>query len=97
MVSITSDTTRVHTAGFTLQGGVKLLAKIMRSFMGVDGNALTLAARVLHKCCLASPLMQQSLIKEKVWAWGGNASPLPSCNRASSRRRCKLGRDESKC
>ena len=33
-----------------LQGGVKLLAKIMRTFVGIDVNALTLAVRVLHRC-----------------------------------------------
>ena len=49
-----------------IQGGVKLLAKIIRSFAGIDANSLTMAARVLHKCCMASPLMQQNLIKEKV-------------------------------
>jgi hypothetical protein len=48
------------------QGGVKVLAKIMRTFMGVDAEVLALTSRVLHKCCLGSPLMQQSLIKEKV-------------------------------
>ncbi|GAX75978.1 hypothetical protein CEUSTIGMA_g3421.t1 [Chlamydomonas eustigma] len=48
-----------------LEGGVKLLGQVIRSFLGVDANTLILASRVLHKCCVISQLMQQTIVKEK--------------------------------
>jgi hypothetical protein len=57
-----------------MQGGLKLLPKVLRTHHGATAPILAAAAKVLGKCMAASPASQLSLAKEKVgvgqMVWG---------------------------